>query len=363
MRILILQILTVFIGLLIQQQSIAQEIFVNKQQDSLSNHYKLKELETERSRLISNEKLRLKSRVTEIEEKLTKSSISEEEAESQKMYYATIAAENIENRNAIIDNQIALIERGQPVNLEHGGFRLVFGADNKGTFGLDFEPRDDMEEENVEYDKRTTSNFVISAGVNNAIIDGQSLEDSPYRHWGSRFFEIGWAWNTRVFENTNWLRIKYGFSFQFNGLKMDGNQYYEEQGNQTLMQDFPVQLDKSKMRFDNLVLPVHFELGTSDKEVKEDRVRYHTGGKLKVGLGGYGGVNITTMQKLKYEEEGRSRKDKFKQNYNTNNFIYGLSAYVGIGDFSIYAKYELNTIFKTNPVEQRNASLGIRFDL
>ncbi|HCW64072.1 MAG TPA: hypothetical protein DG752_05345, partial [Leeuwenhoekiella sp.] len=57
------------------------------------------------------------------------------------------------------------------------------------------------------------------------------------------------------------------------------------------------------------------------------------------------------------------RKDKFKQNYNTNNFIYGLSGYIAFGDTALYVKYDLNPIFKNNPVEQRNFSVGLRFDM
>ena len=97
--------------------------------------------------------------------------------------------------------------------------------------------------------------------------------------------------------------------------------------------------------------------------VKEDRIRYNTRNKFKLGLGGYAGLNLLTIQKLKYEEDGNNRKDKYKQNYNTNNFIYGLSGYVGVGDFAVYLKYDLNTIFKDNRVDEHNVSLGVRFDL
>ena len=70
-----------------------------------------------------------------------------------------------------------------------------------------------------------------------------------------------------------------------------------------------------------------------------------------------------TIQKLKYEENGNNQKDKLKRNYNTNNLIYGLSGYVAWGEIALYAKYDLNTIFKDNPTEQHNVSLGVRFDV
>ena len=174
---------------------------------------------------------------------------------------------------------------------------------------------------------------------------------------------MGWAWKTRVFENSNWLRLKYGFSFQFNGLKPIDNQIFVDTGEETVLEEFPVNLDKSKFRMDNLVFPVHFELGPSKKIEKEDYFRYSTRNYIKVGLGGYAGFNLGTRQKLKYEEDGERVKEKLKGGYNTNNFIYGLSGYIGWRNTALYIKYDLNTIFKDNPVEQHNVSLGLRFDV
>jgi hypothetical protein len=43
------------------------------------------------------------------------------------------------------------------------------------------------------------------------------------------------------------------------------------------------------------------------------------------------------------------------------NFVYGLSAYAGVGSAQIFVKYGLNTIFKNSPVDQQYASIGFRF--
>ena len=189
------------------------------------------------------------------------------------------------------------------------------------------------------------------------------MQDSDFKVAGSRFAELGWAWKTRVFKNTNWLRVKYGLSFQFNGLKPTDNRYYVDTGEQTELQQYPLDLDKSKFRMDNLVVPIHFEFGPSKKIEHDDYFRYSTENKIKIGLGGYAGINLSTRQKLKFEEDGEDRKLKLKANYNTNNFIYGLSGYIGWHGVALYAKYDLNTIFKNNPVDQRNVSLGLRFDV
>ena len=69
------------------------------------------------------------------------------------------------------------------------------------------------------------------------------------------------------------------------------------------------------------------------------------------------------MKKLKYKRNGERVKDKLKRGYNTSNFVYGLSGYLGFDGVLLYAKYDLNPIFKDAVKEQHNVSLGLRFDL
>jgi hypothetical protein len=203
----------------------------------------------------------------------------------------------------------------------------------------------------------------VAAGFNNALTDEQSPNDSDFKIGGSRFFEIGLAWRTRVFDESNWLRVRYGFSFQFNGLKPTDNRYYEENGDLTELVEYPFHLDKSKFRMDNLVFPLHFEFGPSTKIETDRSVWYSTKNKLKVGIGGYAGFSLGVRQKLKYKEDGEKVKKKLKDDYNTNDFIYGLSSYIGWGGTSLYVKYDLNPIFKDPNPELHNISVGLRFDV
>ncbi|MGB6269278.1 MAG: hypothetical protein WBF67_09745 [Olleya sp.] len=199
---------------------------------------------------------------------------------------------------------------------------------------------------------------------NNAIIDGVSLKDTPYKIGGSGFVELGWIWNTRVFKDSNVLRFKYGFSFQWNKLDIKDNQFFQQNDNTTTLETFLSVLIKAKFRTTNLVVPVHFEFGPwNKKEYKDGRVRYFNHDKFKIGIGGYAGVNLRAQQKLVYEEDGERVKQKIKRGYNTNTLVYGLSAYVGVGDLSLYAKYDLSPMFKNQAVEQNNLLLGIRVDL
>ncbi|MDP5044095.1 MAG: hypothetical protein NWQ06_03845 [Leeuwenhoekiella sp.] len=321
---------------------------------SEENTETVKQLQIKKEEVVNQEKEALKTEVLAINKRLANNEITEAQASELKKEAAKKHARNIEDKLAIIESQIDLLERNEGVD-DVSVFGIFIGKD-KLKLG-------DSSEKEVVYDRRTTSDLVLAIGFNNAIIEGQELNDSPYKIGGSRFFELGVAWKTRVFDNSNFLRLKYGFSFQFNGLKIDDNQYLVEQGDQTVLEAYPINLDKAKFRMDNLVFPVHFEFGPSTKREGDDYFRYSTKDKFKLGLGGYAGFNLLTIQKLKYEENGEDRKDKFKQNFNTNNFIYGLSGYVALGDVALYVKYDLNTIFKDNPIEQRNISVGLRFDM
>lgn len=327
---------------------------------------KIEVLRSLKDDVVNQEKEALKSKIEKINKRLKNNDISADEARTLKEDAAKKHALNIENSIAIIDNKIALLERNEGETFilseseeyDDGMFKI----DVNGERVLSFNSKDWKRD--VKYDRRTYVDPVIAIGLNNAIIDGQSLEDSPYQLGGSRFFELGWAWRTRVFKNSNALRLNYGVSFQFNGLETKRNEYFVVEDGQTTLQEFEFDLRKSKFRMDNLVFPVHFEFGPSRFIESEDKIRYSIRNKFRFGIGGYGGFNIGARQKLKYRnEEGRRVKDKLKGGYNTSSFVYGLSAYVGFDGIQLYAKYDLNPIFKDAVVKQRNVSLGVRFDL
>src|SRR5690606_28639799 len=141
------------------------------------------------------------------------------------------------------------------------------------------------------------------------------------------------------------------------------NQYFLQNGNTTSLEAFPGELKKAKFRVTNLVVPVYFEFGPLRKLEKENSVRYINNDKFKIGLGGYAGMNIGTKQKLKYSDNGNDVKQKLKQDYNTNDFVYGIGGYIGVGDIALYMKYDLSPVFKNQLMEQNNISFGLRFDI
>ena len=310
-----------------------------------TNKEKIEQLQQQKEQIIAEEKEALKQEVEAINRRAEAKEIDWEEAEKLKSEAAKKHAMNIQNRVAIIDNQIALLTR-----------------EEKPDWDWEDEEEDEDEHWFKDHESRTSTHLVVAFGFNNALLEDQSINDSDFKVGGSRFFELGLAWRTRVFDHSNFLRLRYGFSFQFNGLKPTDNRFFVEDDNLTTLEVYPIDLDKSKFRMDNLVFPVHFEFGPSKKIESPRSVWFSTHNQLKIGLGGYAGINIGERQKLKFEVDDEKVKEKLKGDYNTNEFIYGLSGYIGWGGTSLYVKYDLNPIFQDPNPELHNISVGLRFD-
>lgn len=332
----------------------------------VDHRQEIQELRVRKEQIVEQEKQALKKEVRQINDRLARGEIDRDQADALKAEAAKARALNIENRVAIVDHRIALLERnrGQVLSLGNGEGPLgekdiEIYVDGERAFGFKAKQGKDT----IKYDRRTYWDLVLAIGLNNALVEGQSLDDSPYRVGGSRFFELGWQGRMRVFENSNWLRLHYGISFQFNGLKPEGNRYFVEEGGQTRLEEFDRELEKSKLRMDNLVVPIHFEFGPSKVTKKEHSIRYSIRNQWRFGLGGYGGLSLGTRQKLKYRHQGERIKEKQQRDGNRGDLVYGLSGYLGFDGVLLYLKYDLNPIFKDAEVEQRNISLGLRFDI
>jgi len=342
----------------------AQEIKTDTTKVNLAyrtNGFKIDQLVQLKKTVKTEEREFLKEEVESINQRLDNNGISKDQADMLKKQAAEKRAQNIENRLAIIDNKIALLERNDQdyaINdSDNNSFKLTIGDNDKEYSLFSFKNKNKPKR----YDRRTTSEFVAAIGFNNAFVDGESIGDS-YSVLGSGFVELGFSWKTRILENTNALRFKYGLSFQWNKFTPKDDKFFVQEENTTTLETFPDNLIESEFRITNLVLPIFIEFGPSRKIERDNYFRYSTTRQFKVGLGAYGGLRIGTQQKLRYKEDGDRVKQKIRRNYNASDFIYGLGAYVGIGQASLYVKYDLNTVFDNQVLDQNNISMGIRFD-
>lgn len=299
--------------------------------------------------ITKEEKDALKREVDEVNSQLASGAITNEEADNRKLQFAETRAKNIENRTAGAQDQLR-----QLVQEKVDG---KIAEDSSKTFAIKWESK---HKDSLYREPRTTSQFVFATGLNN-LVTNNSVAHSDYKVWGSHFYEWGVTYNTRIFKNDNLLHAKYGLSIMYNNLRATENRILAENGDQTNLVTSPIHLEDSRFRIVNLVVPVHFEFDFSGNE--NDNGAFRTHQSFRVGMGGYAGVNLKSKQILRYEQNGNDVRERTRGDFNVNDFIYGLSAYVGYKETSLYVKYDLNPLFADNAVDQRNISLGIRFDL
>jgi hypothetical protein len=353
------------------------------------------------------EKEALKSALMAINERLEKKLISSEQAQLEKEKLAAFHAKNIELRWAILDNQKALEEHSVALaenkevaysdavldqrrsELEKAAAKTQERADSINAVFEQERERIDQREDSMEqrsdrfqddwfsyhgpgrvrvawkdrttdqrgnqgqnyvyYNTKRYDGAVLAFGFNNAASEGQDINDLPFKLGRSGFVEFGYQETARLIRNSNLININYGATLVWNKLNIKDNQYFVNYRGQVGLEPFPYPVNKVKFRTTQLVFPVHLQLG---------------GGRGPVlGVGGFGGFTLTHMQKIKYERQGDDLKDKLKNQYNVNEFVYGVSGYVSMGDAALYAKLYLSPLFKNQLEDLHTLSLGLKFDL
>jgi hypothetical protein len=311
-------------------------------------------------KITKEEKESLKTQVEVVNTELEKNSITKQQADDKKMQLATKSASNIETRVAAEQEKLTqLVQDKVDGNVGNVDTTRVFGR----TFSLSILDKE-KKKRNLKdsSEKRTTSQFVFAAGLNNLVTNGE-IANSDFRYFGSHFYEWGLTYNTRLAKDSNIAHFKYGLSLQYNNLRPTDNRFYQNSGNQTNLQTSLVNLSESRFRNVNLVIPIHFELDFSKSKIINDKKIFRSHEGFRLGLGGFFGLNLKTKQILEFDDlVGNSVTQSTKGNFNTNDFVYGLSTYIGYSQTSLYLKYDLNPLFANNLTKQNNVSLGIRFD-
>jgi hypothetical protein len=306
--------------------------------------------------ITEEEKKILKKEVESIDAQVKKGEITNEEGQRLKTKFSEERAKNIETKIAeqekalldLVNDKITINETLDTLKTNSfsfpGGFRTKYYDKNKS-------------------ENRTTSQTVLASGFNN-LVTNNMVANSDFGYARSGFWEFGITLNTRLSNNSNLLHLKYGASFMYNQLHATNNRVFADINNQTVLVDAGVETKANRTYFKNVyfVVPIHLEFDFSKTKVVDDKkvFKSHTGARF--GIGGFVGVNTNSKQFIEYEQNGYKFKEKQKGDFNVNDFTYGVSTYIGYRATSLYLKYDLNPIFKNNPVDQNNISLGIRFD-
>jgi hypothetical protein len=317
---------------------------------------KAKEIAVQIKTIAEEEKRALKSEVEALDKAVELGKMTKEEAATLKAKIAEERAKNIETKIAAQEKALRDLVNGN-VNEEESNDSL-----KKNSFAIPGGFKSKNYDKNKS-ENRTTSQAVFAGGYNNLVTDG-AVANSQFGYGRSGFYEWGVTWNTRLSNNSNLLHLKYGVGFMYNQLHATDNRVFADINNQTVLVDSGVETKAKRTYFKNVyfVVPMHLEFDFSKTKMVDDKkvFKSHTGARF--GIGGFVGVNTNSKQFIEYEQNGYKFKEKQKGDFNVNDFTYGLSTYIGYRATSLYLKYDLNPIFKNNPVNQNNISLGIRFD-
>ena len=317
---------------------------------------KAKEIAIQIKTIAEEEKRALKAEVEALDKAVDLGKMTKEEAATSKAKIAEERAKNIETKIAEQEKALRDLVNGN-VNEEESNDSL-----KKNSFAITSGFKSKNYNKNKS-ENRTTSQAVFAAGYNN-LVTNNMVANSQFGYGRSGFYEWGVTWNTRLSNNSNLLHLKYGAGFMYNQLHATDNRIFADINNQTVLVDADVETKAKRTYFKNVyfVVPLHLEFDFSKTKMVDDKkvFKSHTGACF--GIGGFVGVNTNSKQFIEYEQNGYKFKEKQKGDFNVNDFTYGVSTYIGYKQTSLYLKYDLNPIFKNNPVDQNNISLGIRFD-
>ncbi len=314
--------------------------------------------------ITKDEKAALKLELEAVNKELEAGTITKIQADAKKMLLAETRSQNIETRIGQAQEELKELVKQKVDGKIHEDYKdkvvISFSKSKYKNTEKYKRWRDSIRNAS---ERRTTTQFVFATGVNNLVTD-KAVAHSDYRYWGSHFYEWGLTSNTRLFKNDNLLHLKYGISVMYNNLRPTDNRLFVVNGDQTNLEASSVNLKDSRFRNVYVTAPVHLEFDfTKAKKNAEGKTIFRTHESVRFGIGGYAGFRVKSKQILKFSDDGHDVTVKEKGGFNTNDFIYGVSTYLGYGATSLYLKYDLNPLFKDNAVKQNNISLGVRFDL
>ena len=183
---------------------------------------------------------------------------------------------------------------------------------------------------------------------------GGQLEPVDLRTEGSRYVNIGLNWNARLGGKRSPVSLTVGPEFAFNNYMLSGNTKWLNNNGRTdvVRETNGRQYQKSKLATSSINLPLMLRLQLRDSHYKQT---------FSLGAGGFIGYRIKSWTKLKYTSDGTIYKDKEDGSYNMENFLYGLQGTIGYRSLELFAKYNMNTLFRAGVgPDTQVLSFGVR---
>ncbi|MCP2045750.1 outer membrane beta-barrel protein [Pontibacter sp. HSC-36F09] len=201
--------------------------------------------------------------------------------------------------------------------------------------------------------KATRYNFDLDLGLNTFLnTDNQQVPD--LKPLGSRYVSLNWHLNSQIGGRKSPFYLMSGLEFAFNNYMFDRNFVIEEDVNDVtyFRREMEIDYDKSKLTHSSVNVPLMPMLKFKRQNGKEG---------FKIGVGPFAGYRLGAHSKFKFEDGGKTQKEKIRSSYNLSDFQYGLTGVVGYGNLDLFVKYNMNDLFKDNRGPDANViSFGLR---
>lgn len=166
----------------------------------------------------------------------------------------------------------------------------------------------------------------------------------------SRYITLGWKWHQQLGHSP--FGVNYGFEFAWqNFMLRDSYQFVStDSGTQLIdLRNTPgTSVTKSKLVQSSIKIPLALET--------------HFGKGWVLELGGFAGLRIGSHSKLKYEQDGDTKKDFAYGNFDLTDFHYGGRAVIRHRGFGLFGEYQGNTLFASGKGPELHAmQFGITF--
>lgn len=330
----------------------SEKAYINSKRKRLE---RIEDLKEKRRIYESDQRTELADKIDQINERVqNRPGYTEDMAKKDKEGTAELYAQKIDAYNEYIAAQIKFEETDlNYATVEDDKIKLFSST----AFELNIDGNNRKSAKRI----TTTSGLTLGFGYN--FISGNDLDINDFSYSNNNYFSIGVYWLTALNERQT-ARFKYGIEYQTQGTELNGNRAFTiNDPDNTQIERLNFNADKAKFRQDQLVFPVHLEFGgTNRKEYEDGRVRYDDYNKFKIGIGGYAGFNMSSRLKYKYELSGEDIKQTTINAFDNNVLLYGVDAYVGYEDFTLFGRMGLNDIFKDDSVNGQYAAFGVRWN-
>lgn len=202
--------------------------------------------------------------------------------------------------------------------------------------------------------KATKSNFDLDLGLNNFLNTSSDQQVPDLKPLGSRYVSLNWHITSQVGGRRSPFYVLSGLEFAFNNYMFDKNYVIEENLDDVTFfrRETERSYDKAKLTHSSVNIPLMPMLKFRRANGKEG---------FKIGAGPFAGYRLGGHSKFKFEDAGRTQKEKVRSSYNLSDFQYGLTGTIGYGNMDLFVKYNMNDLFKENRGPDANViSFGFR---